>query len=94
MAVELAPHGQVFWLIRLRCEDSTHLVGWLVVGVVVGSTPFWSEMMLFEVKQFSSDLEASEVEEVPNRLQLDLVESTVKTDERILKNIIGRLPSA
>ena len=64
-----------------------------MVGVVVGSAAFWSEMMLLEIEQLSSDLEAGEVEEVPNRLQLDLLEGTMKADERIVEYIIGRLPS-
>jgi hypothetical protein len=52
-----------------------------MVGMVVGSAALRSEMMLFEIKQFPSDLDAGQVEKVPYRLYLDTGEGTVKANE-------------
>jgi hypothetical protein len=61
---------------------------------MVGSTSLRAEMMLLEIKEFASDLDCREVEEVPYRLNLYVGQGTVEAEEAVLENIVGRLPTS
>jgi hypothetical protein len=62
--------------------------------MVVGPDPVRPEVMLGKVEEFPPHLYRRQVEEVPNRLNLDLGQRPVKANERVLKNVIGLLPAA
>jgi hypothetical protein len=64
-----------------------------MVSVMIGCAALRAVMMLFEIEQFASDLDAGQVEKVPNRFHLDARQGTVEANKGILKNIICRLPS-
>lgn len=81
MLVELAPHTDVIGFFCRAMEGATQFIRRLMVCVVVGTSAFRAEMMLFEIKQFPSDLDSSQVEKVPNRLHCDACQGTVKSDE-------------
>jgi hypothetical protein len=81
MLVKFAPHGDVIGFLYRAMKGATRFIRRLMVGVVIGSAALRSEMMLFEIKELPSDLDAGQVEKVPYRLYLDTGEGTVKANE-------------
>ena len=72
LAAEIGDAARVI-LIEGEAQPGYHSTG--------RSAAFWSEMMFFEIKEFSSDLHTGQVEEVPHRLHLDAGEGTMQSDE-------------
>ena len=78
--VEQGPVAEILRLDRLAMEASAGFIGRLVVGVVVATDSFRSEMVPGEVDQFPPDVEGCQVEKVPGRLHLHLREGVVSAD--------------
>lgn len=64
-----------------------------MIGVVMAPGSRRSQVMLDEIEQFTTDLECCEVEEVPDRLNFNILKCSMQADQRVLKHVIGCLPS-
>ena len=64
-----------------------------MICVVVVANPMWPEVLPAEVDEFSSNLDCGQIEEVPNAFDLDVGQSPVQPDHRILKDIVRLFPS-
>jgi len=93
LAVKVLPVRKIFGLISTAVERSTGLVGSLLVGVVVSPLTASPEVVPLEIKKFPTDLGASEVKEVADRLNLHCIQGSAETNEALLKDVVGRLPS-
>lgn len=65
-----------------------------MVGVVVPPVSLRSEVALLEVKQCPTDLEPCQVEEMPNRLNMDGLKSLGEPHESVGEDIISGLKAA
>ncbi len=52
-----------------------------MIGVVVPSGSRRSQVMLDEIEQFTTDLECCEVEEVPHRLNFNILKRSMQADQ-------------
>ena len=89
--VKGGPGGEILRL-PVAIERSPHLVGWAMVGVVVGRHALGAEVVAFEVDELPANLCAGQVEKVSGRLHLHLGERAIQSQQRVLLDIIGRLP--
>lgn len=89
--VKGGPGGEILRL-PVAIERSPHLVGWAMVGVVVGRHALGAEVVAFEVDELPANLCAGKVEKVSGRLHLHLGERAIQSQQRVLLDIIGRLP--
>lgn len=89
--VKGGPGGEILRL-PVAIERSPCLVGWAMVGVVVGRHALGAEVVALEVDELPANLRAGQVEKVSGRLHLHLSERAVQPQQRVLSYIIGRLP--
>jgi hypothetical protein len=93
LAVKVLPLCEVFGLIGPPVERSADFVRSLTVRVVVSSLAVCPEVVLLEVQQLTTDLGASQVEEMTNGLQFHGVQGPIEADEAPLEDVIGQLPT-
>lgn len=91
--VKGGPGGEILRL-PVAVERSPRLVGWAMVCVVVGRHALRAEVVPLEIDELPTDLRAGEIEEVAWRLHLHLGECPVEPHQRVLSDIVGRLPAS
>ena len=87
------PGGEILRL-PVAVEGAAGLISGPMVGVVVGGQPLRPVVVAFKVDELPTDLRAGEIEEVAWRLHLHLSECPVEPHQRVLSNIVGRLPAS
>ena len=53
-----------------------------------------SEMVFFEIKQFSPNLNSGQIEEMPDLLNLDSRKGTMQANQAVLEYIVCLFPSS
>lgn len=91
--VKRRPGGEILRL-PVAVEGAAGLIGGPMVGVVVGGQALRTVVVAFEVDELPTDLRAGKVKKVSGRLHLHLGECPVEPQQRVLSDIIGRLPAS